>query len=461
MNIDEGDKPRKKEENSGIMKKEKVTKFDLEDAFKALDDYEYPKVKGLRPNRENIRESAKRVDKTEILMEEYYSLTDKEDLEDATEEREAEIAKAKLARIEKIVDIDAQTEDDVLPSYVGKTIVQCPQCMTLYYRNPEDLVKSEEDPDVVNVGEQCPNCGNVDGFSVIGKVAAEAPEEIPSEPAPEAEEELASEPAAEEPAVEESAPEAEPTTEPAAEEPAAEPAAEEAPEAEDLPSPSDVEDEKKEEANESLKVCEKCGKSPCECEKAGKTSLNEGGDHLIDGVDPDDLDPDLRATGYEGIAGDAESMMHEPDSAPDEEKHEAGFRITDAGYAVDDKTYNDDGSWRGKGTVYGIEDGDETVDDFSFCYDPSTETVSISQEDLEMYSPDEIASIAEILADNIKTNEGIIEEDIRQLHPRYDSRKSFYGKAIIEEKTDGSSVLYSYSTPVCRIKDGKVTLLRG
>lgn len=264
------------------MKKEKVTKFDLEDAFKALDDYEYPKVKGLRPNRENIRESAKRLDKTEILMEEYYSLTDKEDLENATEEREAEIAKAKLARIEKIVDIDAQTEDDVLPSYVGKTIVQCPQCMTLYYRNPEDLVKSEDDPDVVNVGEQCPNCGNADGFSVIGKVAAETPEEIPGESAPEAEGEPAAEPAAEESAPEAEPAAEEPASEPAAEEPTAEDEAEEAPEAEDLPSPSDVEDEKKEEANESLKVCEKCGKSPCECEKAGKTSLNESDDPDFD-----------------------------------------------------------------------------------------------------------------------------------------------------------------------------------
>ena len=57
----------------------------------------------------------------------------------AQEEREAEVAKAKLARIEKIVDLDADSEEDLLPSYVGKVIIQCPQCMTLFYKNQEDI----------------------------------------------------------------------------------------------------------------------------------------------------------------------------------------------------------------------------------------------------------------------------------------------------------------------------------
>lgn len=46
------------------------------------------------------------------------------------------------------------------------------------------------------------------------------------------------------------------------------------------------------------------------------------------------------------------------------------------------------------------------------------------------------------------------------LEPEYDSRQSFYKKAYVDEKADGSKVLYSYGTPVCRIKDGKATLLR-
>ena len=58
--------------------------------------------------------------------------------------------------------------------------------------------------------------------------------------------------------------------------------------------------------------------------------------------------------------------------------------------------------------------------------------------------------------------EKLTESPMRNLEPRYDSRKSFYGKARVE--TDyperGSKVLYSYSTPVVGIRDGKVTLLR-
>ena len=37
--------------------KERVTKFDLENAFKALDEIEIPKVCKVRPNRPNLKES--------------------------------------------------------------------------------------------------------------------------------------------------------------------------------------------------------------------------------------------------------------------------------------------------------------------------------------------------------------------------------------------------------------------
>jgi hypothetical protein len=109
-------------------------------------------------------------------MEEYYDLGSNEDLEDAKEAREAEVAQAKLARIEKIVDLDAESAEDLLTSYVGKHIIQCPQCMTLFYKNPEDIVASEEDPTTVNVNEICQHCGNESGYSLIGKVGEAEPE---------------------------------------------------------------------------------------------------------------------------------------------------------------------------------------------------------------------------------------------------------------------------------------------
>lgn len=168
--------------------KERVTKFDLENAFKALDEIAIPKVGKVRPNRPNLKESVKRVDRTSILVEDYYDLYNREDVNELKEDREAEIASAKLAKIEKIVDLDAESPEDLQPTYVGKTIIQCPQCLTLFYKDPADIVASEENPEIVNVEEVCQHCGNDSGYTVIGKVAEEEvpvnelpPEAIPEE----------------------------------------------------------------------------------------------------------------------------------------------------------------------------------------------------------------------------------------------------------------------------------------
>jgi len=156
--------------------KESITKFDLESAFKALDEIEIPKTGKVKANKPALTEIFSRKSKFDALMEEYYDISSNEGLEDAKEVREAEIAQAKLDRIEKIVDLDAESAEDLLTSYVGKHIIQCPQCMTLFYKNPEDVVASEEDPTTVNVNEVCQHCGNESGYSLIGKVGEAAPE---------------------------------------------------------------------------------------------------------------------------------------------------------------------------------------------------------------------------------------------------------------------------------------------
>ena len=47
-----------------------------------------------------------------------------------------------------------------------------------------------------------------------------------------------------------------------------------------------------------------------------------------------------------------------------------------------------------------------------------------------------------------------------ELSPQYDARKSFYGKAHVVTDDDGSQILYSYDTPVCKITNkGDVELL--
>ena len=110
-------------------------------------------------------------------MEEYYDISTTDGLEDAKEARDAAVAQAKLARIEKIVDLDAQSAEDLLTSYVGKYIIQCPQCLTLFYKNPEDVEASEEDPTTVNVSEVCQHCGNESGYTLVGKVGDATPAE--------------------------------------------------------------------------------------------------------------------------------------------------------------------------------------------------------------------------------------------------------------------------------------------
>ena len=157
--------------------KESITKFDLEAAFKALDEIEAPKAGKVKANRPALTEIFSRKTKFDALLEEYYDVNDMTDLDSAKEAREAEVAQAKLARIEKIVDLEAESPEDLLPSYVGKFIMQCPQCMTLFYKDPEDVEASEEDPNTVNVNEVCQHCGNEAGYTLIGKVGEATQEE--------------------------------------------------------------------------------------------------------------------------------------------------------------------------------------------------------------------------------------------------------------------------------------------
>lgn len=91
-------------------------------------------------------------------------------------------------RVEQIVDVNAETVEDLKKSYIGSTILQCPVCKTMIYKDPKDLVKEEgETPEgekLYNEGEDCPHCGAKDGFHLVGQVASldVNPEEKPEPP---------------------------------------------------------------------------------------------------------------------------------------------------------------------------------------------------------------------------------------------------------------------------------------
>lgn len=69
-----------------------------------------------------------------------------------------------------IIDPKAETEDELSDSYVGKVIIDCEVCHSKIYKDPEDVIVSE-DSDLVNVDEECPFCYSTDGYKVVGQVA--------------------------------------------------------------------------------------------------------------------------------------------------------------------------------------------------------------------------------------------------------------------------------------------------
>lgn len=74
----------------------------------------------------------------------------------------------------RVVDDEATSEEELKDSYVGKVIVNCNICHSHIFKNKEDI---NVDPEgIVNGDEQCPYCGEQDGFTVVGEIAPYAPE---------------------------------------------------------------------------------------------------------------------------------------------------------------------------------------------------------------------------------------------------------------------------------------------
>lgn len=84
--------------------------------------------------------------------------------------------------VEMVVDVEAETVDELKDSYIDDYILQCSVCHTLIYKNKEDVVYSEEDEEIANVEEACPHCKSKEGFHVVGKVAPINSEESDDKP---------------------------------------------------------------------------------------------------------------------------------------------------------------------------------------------------------------------------------------------------------------------------------------
>lgn len=75
----------------------------------------------------------------------------------------------------KVIDVDAENEEEVKDSYVGDVILECSVCHAKIYKNKNEIVISDAEGEgeaLANVGEECPSCWSTDGYKIIGKVCA-------------------------------------------------------------------------------------------------------------------------------------------------------------------------------------------------------------------------------------------------------------------------------------------------
>lgn len=140
-------------------------KYDRNPKSLSSDEFKQLKESGLieqAESSENINEEQK------------VNIGDKQQVQQELDELNKEVTEEE---IEMVVDVEAETVEDLKDSYVGSFILQCPVCKTLVYKDEQDVVHSEEDEDIVNVEESCPHCKSEEGFVIVGKVAPVEDEE--------------------------------------------------------------------------------------------------------------------------------------------------------------------------------------------------------------------------------------------------------------------------------------------
>lgn len=103
--------------------------------------------------------------KLDFLTEEEFSLQDTAGIDDMDQ-----LLKTPASNIADVIDPEAETEDELEDTYIGKVILHCPVCNSMIYKDLEDIVKDDVE-EVVNIGEECPYCYTSEGFKVIGIVS--------------------------------------------------------------------------------------------------------------------------------------------------------------------------------------------------------------------------------------------------------------------------------------------------
>lgn len=362
----------------------------------------------------------------ELLDDVVYDIDNKDELDKLKKELDSDDYDD-LDNLEMIVDVNAEDEEDLQDSYVGQLLLLCPSCHTIHYAKKEDIIENEETPEFVNVGEQCPHCDATEGFEIVGEVAPyedneSEDQEVETEEETEIEDEF------------------------------------------DLSGEDDLEDE------DNFKENLKRGKQKSILER------------LLDGdMTGSNIDENGRPLELEGDDDTIEEKVgsvlprvkkqvkeHKTTKATKKSlKESKGLKEARHIYKDDDgeiQSYNDWGvnyieTYKDKAVIVQDEFDEDKYTIWSTSWN---RPLSRFRQDNSL-EPIWFNSIEEVkqYIDNRDKNENLdesklIEKPVYSLNPRYDSRKSFYGKAQVDtgDKNDQNK-LYSYDTLVAEIKDGK------
>lgn len=299
----------------------------------------------------------------------------------------------------EIIDPDAQDEDEIKDSYVGKVILDCCVCHSKIYKDKED-VHIDEEVELANVDEECPFCFSTgDGFKVVGEIAPfggeEHEEEIEGKEEIEVEDKL-----------------------------------EEA----DKPAALSIEDAQKWVDYDMKRYHKISDRTNRLVKKAGFQIIKD--DH----------------GDYEVAAGKYESKNESLNKKKLTESN--AYSVFDD-LAARARSYMDEGQ--------DIDDAVESAIDDGFIYNEDILAVAdefgiIDYSDLasQVYEDlfDKVRSEVEDYMPMEESKE-LTEEPVYDLGTNFDSRKSFYGKARVDMKDERNQKLYSYNALVAEIVDGK------
>lgn len=134
----------------------------------------------------------------ESLEESWVNLADETQVEEEVAKQEKEKDEEPILQV---VDPSATIVDELKQNYLGYASLMCSDCKTIVLKKPEELEKeiivdpdTGEEKEIYNKGFECPHCGSVNGYDLLGQIATlNAGENTEEQPVEESEEEVVEE----------------------------------------------------------------------------------------------------------------------------------------------------------------------------------------------------------------------------------------------------------------------------